>query len=225
MNATVILIPVLRRPHRVLPLLESISAATPELHRVVFVCSPEDSEEIQAVQASPASADALILDQACAPGDYARKINFGYHASTEPFIFLGADDLQFHAGWLSAALARMADPRIGVVGTQDLGNPRVKAGLHATHSLTRRMYVDECGTIDEQGKVLHEGYHHNFCDTEFVATAMRRNAWAFAGDAVVEHLHYHWAKSEEDSTYKLGFSMFKRDAQYFRNRSLLWGVK
>ena len=124
-------------------------------------------------------------------------------------------------GWLSAALARLA-PGIGVVGTNDLGSPRVMAGEHATHSLVTRSYADEFGTIDEPGKVLHEGYVHEFVDDELVATARFRSAWAFAVDSHVEHLHPCWGKAPMDRLYAGQSERIRAGRKLYDRRRHLW---
>ena len=65
-------------------------------------------------------------------------------------MFAGADDLNFHPGWDTAALAVM-DGWVQVVGTNDLLNPYVTAGLHATHYLVDRRYLDDVGGVVDQG--------------------------------------------------------------------------
>jgi glycosyltransferase involved in cell wall biosynthesis len=187
MEGTVVLIPVLRRPQNVRPLLASLADATPEPHRALFICTRGDRAEIDEIR----SAGADLLEIRPFPrGDYARKINAGHQASSETFLFLAADDLRFHPGWLTAALDAMQDPAIGIVGTNDLGNRRVISGEHATHSLVRRSYVDRFGTIDRPGHVLHEGYWHEYVDDEFVETARARGA-ATDDHAVANHQRAH----------------------------------
>lgn len=206
---------MLGRPHRVAPLLASIEASTPAPFRVVFACTPGDTA-VPAVTAS--GADLLLVD--FRPGDFARKINRGIEASTEPYIFTGASDLVFHTGWLEAAL-RQVDDGAGVIGTNDLGNPRVLRGEHATHSLLVRSYVESLGTVDGSG-AMHEGYRHNFCDTEMVETAKVRGAWRFAADSIVEHLHPNWGTAEVDETYRLGQAGFVRDQMLYHRRRRKW---
>lgn len=218
-GSAVIVVPVLRRPHRVGPLVASVAAATPEPHRVLFVCSANDPDEIDAVKDSGSD---LLVVPAYSKGDYARKINAGFARSDEPWVFLGADDLDFHPGWLPAALAPFENPAVGVVGTNDLGNARVMAGDHATHSLVRRAYIDQHGTIDEAGKVLHEGYWHEFVDDEFVATAKKRGAFAFAADSKVEHLHPLWGKSPTDPIYDAHARRMRAGRVVFNRRRRLW---
>ena len=213
-----IIAPVLRRPHRVLPLLESIEEHTPKPYRVVFACTTGDDAELDAVRS--AGADHLEVGPWRPLGDYARKINAGVAATTEELIFLAADDLAFHPRWLEEAVAKL-DAGIGVVGTNDLGNPRVMRGEHATHSLITRAYA-ELGTIDEPDKVLHEGYPHEFVDDEFVATARHRNAFAFAEASIVEHLHPHWGKAATDPLYDAFASRLKRGRRVFERRRRLW---
>lgn len=212
-----ILVPVLRRPHRVAPLVDSIEQTTPEPHRVVFICSPDDEAEHDAVLAS--DAEMLVVTSPVGPGDYARKINRGVANTGEPFVFLAADDLRFRPNWLERAAELMSDT-VGVVGTNDLGNKHVLAGHHATHSLVARWYT-ELGSVDGPG-LLHEGYDHNFVDNELVETAQARKAWAFAAGSVVEHLHPSWGKAEWDDVYERGRSGWNADRRLFRQRCPKW---
>jgi glycosyltransferase involved in cell wall biosynthesis len=210
-----ILVPVLRRPQNVKPLLRSISAATPEPHRVLFICDPDDTEEHEAIAAAGG--------EMIAPGgSYAAKINTGYRHTREPLLFTAADDLHFHPDWLSRALKHMTDG-IGVVGTNDICNPRVMCGQHSTHTLVRRSYVvTQSGVVDEPDKIYHEGYAHEYCDDEFVQTAMARGVYAHAFDAIVEHRHYLVGKAEDDDTYRLGRSRTRLSRRLFIQRRRLW---
>jgi glycosyltransferase involved in cell wall biosynthesis len=213
MQRLVILVPVLRRPHRVAPLLASIARATTHPHRVVFIADPDDDGEIRAVQESGAG---LLIHG----GGYAAKIHAGVQATTEPLIFLGADDLDFHPGWFEAASARL-EGRIRVVGVNDLGHRRVRAGRHATYFLVDRRYVAD-GTADQPGRLMHDGYHHLFVDDEFVGTAKKRGVIAFATDSIVEHLHPDFGRAPDDETYQRGRARFAADRRLFRSRRHLW---
>lgn len=214
-----VIVPVLGRPHRARPLADSLRAATPEPHRLVFVATETDAEMIGACRATGAE----VLTMPPAPvGDYARKINHAAALASEPFLFTGADDLQFHPGWLPAALEYMANPFIGVVGTQDLCNGRTLRGEHATHFLVRRSYVLERGTVDEPGKLFHEGYPHEYVDDELVGTARRRGAWAFAEASVVEHLHPSAGKAPMDELYAQQRARMRRGQRLYFRRRHLW---
>ena len=85
-----------------------------------------------------------------------------------------------------------------------------------------RSYIEEFGTIDERGKVLHEGYEHEYVDNEFIETAKHRGEFIHAEHAIVEHLHPDWGKAEVDDTYRLGRSQTNRDKALFRKRRKLW---
>lgn len=216
-GGVVVAVPMLRRAHRVAPLLESIGSTAPKA-RVVFAVTPSDTPVIEAVHA----ADAEIMMVAWSPlGDYARKINTVYRATTEPLILTGADDLLFHPGWV-AACRRALTPRIGVVGTNDLGSPRVTRGEHATHSLVTRWYADQRGVIDQPGAICHEGYYHEFVDDELVETAKARGAWAMALDAHIEHLHPNWGKAPNDSLYMAQRARMARGRPIYLRRRPLW---
>jgi hypothetical protein len=187
----VILVPMLGRPHHVDPLLATIRDSTPGC-RVLFVTTPGDVEVEAAIDAT----DRERIEVKRRPiGDYARKVNAGYRHTTEPLLFTGASDLAFRSGWFEAATAELT-PEIGVVGTNDDGNPLVTSGKHATHFLVTREYADACGTVDGgPGAIFAEVYPHEFVDNEMIGTAKYRGAYAMALDSHVTHLHPHWFPS------------------------------
>lgn len=217
MSEVCLVIPVLRRPQNAEKVLLSIEATTPEPHSVLFAATRGDKSEIRELQR-------LGVDYFVMPptdcGDWAKKINRGYLESTEPLIFTGADDLEFHQGWFAAAKAKMT-PTIGFVGTNDLGNARVKQGRHSTHSLVRREYAD-MGTVDEPRKIFHEGYPHTFADDEAVQTAMARRAWAFARNSIVAHIHPHWNKAPYDEVYQISDNSLAPGRLLYNKRRHLW---
>jgi glycosyltransferase involved in cell wall biosynthesis len=217
MSECVILIPVLGRPELIDPLLESIYSTAPDV-AVLFLTTPADEEGTQAVAKT---GERYARIQRKPKGDYARKINMGYAITKEPVLFMGATDLKFHEGWLEAGLAMIGDG-IHAVGTNDLGNPRVMLGQHSTHTFVTREYVDKFGTIDEERKILHESYPHEYCDDEFVETAKARNAYRFCMDSVVEHMHPAWGKAEWDDSYLETDNRVRSGYKIFRRRVPLW---
>lgn len=218
--ALVVLVPVLGRPSNVGPLLASFQENTPDSARLLFVTSVGDTVEEEAIDAAGAERISIV-SHGRHRGDYARKINAGYEQTDEPLIFLGADDLRFHPGWLEAAAAPLGGT-VHVVGTNDLGNPRVLVGDHSTHSLVTRRYADRYGTIDKTHRILHEAYPHEFVDDEFIATAKSRDAFAFAEDSIVEHLHPHWGKAPTDPLYDAQRQRMVVGRRIYNSRRRLW---
>lgn len=214
-----IIIPVLARPHRVAPVLAAFHAATPEPHRVLFVADHDDTDELAALRA--AGADAIVMDTE--PRGFAAKINAGYHATDDPWIFTAADDLYPHRDWFSRAL-EWAKPEHGVIGTNDIANPGVMAGQHSTHSLIRRSYVERCsGVIDMPNTPMCPLYRHEYTDTELVGTARFRGAFVMAYDSIVEHRHPAWDITiPMDSTYKKGQAAGPVDQRTYQRRMHLW---
>ena len=215
-----VLIPVLSRPSRVQPLVEALRACSPDVPcRPYFLVSPGDAAEEEAVRAS--GANLIKVTWPPGRGDYARKMNHGFAHTDELYVFLGADDLRFDPDWAVEAIAVQQETGACVVGTNDLGNPRVVSGEHSTHTLVHRGYGD-CGTIDDPTRILHEHYHHQFVDDELVQTALSRDTYAHAHDAHVEHLHPNWGKAADDSTYRRGNRHFWADRNLFLQREKLW---
>ena len=191
------IVPVLGRPHNAKPFVESLRASS-GLVNIVPVIGKDDTETWKAWEA-----------QGCRPlyaegVTFAEKVNQGYRETSEPWVLIVGDDVRFHPGWLDAAQAA-ATGGFAVVGTNDLGNPRVVRGEHATHILLRRAYIDQHGASwDGPGVLAHEGYGHWFVDDEIVTVAKQRDTWVSAKGAVIEHLHPLWGKAPEDDTYRKG---------------------
>jgi hypothetical protein len=225
LSSVAVLIPVLGRPGRVRPLVESLAASQhPSVPvRPVFLCSPGDDAQIAAVTSLVAvpAPRLIVVDWQPGRGDYAKKINHGFRATDDEWVLLAADDILFRPGWLEAALAVHAELAPCVIGTNDLGNPRVQAGQHSVYTLVHRAY-GECGTVDDPTVLLHEGYWHNYVDDEFVQTAMARETWAHAAGSVIEHLHPDWGKGEMDDTYRRGKAHFADDGVLYQSRRRLW---
>lgn len=234
---TAIIVPVLGRPQNAAPFMESLKAAgyghssDQPLVKVYAVCDEiEDTKVIGAwddagaeiIWASIWESGPFLDGEAFQderPGTFAEKVNLGYQATDEPWLFLVGDDVRFQPGWLDHAQHASRDGA-HVIGTNDLKNPRVISGEHATHLLIRRNYIDERGASWDGPKVVaHEGYHHNFPDDEIVTVAKQRGVWAFAQHSKVEHLHPLWNDNIEiDDTYKLGASFYEQDRALFEER-------
>jgi hypothetical protein len=216
-----VIVPVLNRPERVIPVMKSLAHSLVKREATIyFVASERDRDELAALY--DAKVPHFILPGERRRGDYARKINHAIPLTDEPWLFLGADDLRFGEGWLDVCIAEAMRWRKRVIGTNDLGNREVVARRHSTHTLVARSYIEELGTIDQPGKALHEGYDHQWCDNEFIETAKHRAEFISSGQAVVEHLHPHWGKGPEDSTYSLAVRHGEHDRKLFRQRRRLW---
>jgi hypothetical protein len=213
---TAVLVPVLGRPEHAEPFMASLRASTGLAHAYALI-GPEGT--VEAHQASvhawkQAGAEVITSEKLT----FAEKVNEGHRRTAEPWLFLVGSDVRFHPGWLDHAQA-VAGDRYHVVGTNDLGNPRVTSGEHATHLLVRRSYVDEEGASwDDAGVVAHEGYRHWFVDDEIVTAAKQRGVWAMALGSVVEHLHPAWGKGPMDPVYELGASHANADRRTFEER-------
>ena len=157
----------------------------------------------------------MLTDHVGMPG----KVNAGARATHQEWILFVGEDVVFHPGWYDAAMAA-AGARFDLVGTNDLGNPRVLAGEHATHFLLRRSYVEQVGAgWDGPQVVMHEGYRHWFADDEIVAAGKQRGAWTPALDCVIEHLHPAFGKGRDDVVYRLGSEAEAVDTALFRTRA------
>lgn len=214
-----ILVPVLHRPQNIGPLLRSLQTSVLP-YRLLFLCSPHDREQQQALKAAAQEYSVVPWDPG--PADWAKKLEHGRGLTSEPLMLLAADDLRFHQGWDVELRNAWRDFDVGVLGTQDLGNRLVIQGQHSTHPCVVRDYADCHGTIDDPKLMLHQGYDHQYCDNELCETAMSRGCWKFLHACVIEHLHPSWGKGTGDSTYLKGNRHWQRDLKLFKRRKRLW---
>ena len=210
-----VLVPVLARPESAQPLAESLSVTVTPC-RLLFICSPADWEQIAACEAV---GEVLIVPWAPGRADYAKKINYGFAVTESEWIFSGADDIRFSAGWDVHALALAHRQRRRVIGTNDLHNPLVLKGRGSTHTLIARSYIEECGgTEDGTGAVFCELYDHQCIDMEFIEVAKKRGEFVFSRNSVVEHFHPHWGNAQSDKTYKKATRATMADLKLYRER-------
>lgn len=212
-----VIIPVMRRPAAVAPLVRSLRQTTPGA-TAFFVADADDTAELAAIDATPG---AVLIRNTGPSRSFATKANLGYRETTEPWLLFVGDDVRFTPGWFEAALEVAGDDH-HLIATNDCGNGAVLAGVHATHPLMRRSWVDEQGASwDGPGTVAHEGYRHWFVDNEWTAKARAEGVFAYAPDAVVEHLHPIFGKGCTDDVYRIGQLHAASDQQVWTSRAAL----
>lgn len=217
---TAVIVPVLGRPQNAKPFMESLRKSGADLATAYAVVDDsEDGEVVQAWHEAGAKIINFPDEDYYGKGTFAEKVNYAYAQTDEPWLFLVGDDVKFHPGWLDHLQYASRDGA-HVIGSNDLKNPRVVKGDHATHLLVRRAYVDERGASWDGPKVVaHEGYGHWYVDDEIVTAARARGVWAFAQHSKVEHFHPLWGDGKMDATYELGKSKAPADKELFEQRA------
>lgn len=209
-----VIVPVLRRPHRIVDLLNSfyLSGHTGRAN-IYFVADDDDEEELAELRRVNAN---MIINNSLWR-TFAVKCNLGYRETDEPWLLFIGDDVEFHHGWLDAAFAN--DDGSAFISTNDMFNRGVLAGLHATHPIIRRDWLDEHGASwDGPGTVCHTGYRHWYVDNEWTAVARAANQFRYAPECVIEHLHPLAGKAPTDDVYRLGQDHTIGDRQLYLDR-------
>lgn len=226
LDEVAIVVPVARRDNAT-KFLQSLADSLTEAQRElvwVYVMADEDDNGTAKAWDGRASEfyGSLIVDShryLREMGSFAEKVNRGFDVSAEPWLFLVGDDVTFHPGWLDQAMEVARITGAQVVGTNDLGNPSVMSGDHATHMFITRDYITRVGASwDGPGLVAHEGYRHWYVDNEIVEAAKHRNTWAPALTSHVEHLHPLFHKGEMDAVYRIGAEAAESDGALWQQR-------
>lgn len=203
-----------RRPQHAAPFMASLRASTPLA--TVYVAT-ETQDVADAWRA--AGADVVLTDPAWKTAN--RKVNALYAATKgEAWLFGASDDIRFEPRWYDIALHVAKVTGCGVVGVNDLANPFVVAGEHATHALVARSYIEEQGcTFDGPGTYAPEAYWHNFADNEIVGLAKSRGQFATAGGAMIRHLHPQFGTAPDDGTHAENRRHMDRDRRILEQRA------
>lgn len=206
-----VFIPTLNRPQNIEPLMTSLRAST-GLATPWFIIEEGDDATLAEVE----RCGAYWIERS---GTFAEKINHAYRQTEAPWLFLAGDDVRFRPGWLDHTQDIARRYAANVIGTNDLANPSVMRGEHATHMLVSRRYVEQHGaSFDGPNIVCHEGYRHWFVDNEIVAAAKKRHTFQMAMAAEVEHLHPIVGKAPMDECYELGKQHAAADQHLFEAR-------
>lgn len=224
-----VIVPVLGRPEHAARFVESFTANTPPDRAVVLPVTamddPVDGETWRATMRAWRDAGVPPIAMRVGHGfSFAKKVNAAYELNDEPWLLLVGSDVVFHPGWLENALLTAQISGASLVATNDLHNPAVLAGAHATHPLIARSYIDEVGASwDGPGVVCHEGYQHCWVDNELSTAARNRGVFAYSPLSIIEHRHPLWGGAEDDATYQLGQSTYAKDQALFMERLAKYG--
>lgn len=208
-----IIIPTFKRPHSLERVSKNAHDNTQCEHTLTFVVEPDDKESIDKITEL---GENLLISKY--PGNHTGAANTGYEETKEPFFIVANDDFNFHPNWDVPALAKMEDKSIGVVGLND-----GKSQRFTTITLVRRDYIKEhSGVMDIPNTLYYPGYNHNYVDTEFSNTAMKRNMFAICPESIVEHMHWAFGKAQMDETYDKSNKTASQDAHTYSQRQHLW---
>jgi hypothetical protein len=213
-----ILVPTVRRPQALVPLMDSIRSTSPlGTYKVTFITDPGDERTKEVIQGQVAGRDVDRLEHG---GTFPVKINAGVAATEAPSILCCGDDVLFKYGWWEAVEEKLGE--YGVIGTNDL-TPRTVDKDHATAQIVSREYIEERGAaFREPGHIFHEGYDHNFADDELCKLAQMRDTWIFLPECMIEHRHPFWGTAEMDPIYEKGGLKYHDDRRLFKRRRRGW---
>lgn len=209
-RAIAIYIPTLGRDDKLPDLVENIHKTTNNdaWYHIYFICEKghDAAKKLEGKHVTVFTGDF---------GSPAKAVNYAFTKTSEPYFIFANDDFKFHQNWAFNALSKMTDG-ISVVAIND-GDPR-QTTQWGTITLVKRSYIDDPGGTENKGEVFHEGYKHNFVDTEFWQRAAARRVVEIAKDSLIEHLHPAFGKGDADGGYQKSGDTMAQDSELFAQR-------
>jgi len=225
MDKVAVLVPVLNRPQNVDPLVLSFLRHSPPEATLYFIADKYDTAQLEAIDKR--LGDRVKLIPSTKGSTFAAKINDGYEHTTEDFVFICGDDVDFTNGWLDAP--RELSDRYDVIGTNDsetgrVRNEAVANGSHADHFFVRRSYVDDDGAcLEGPGVLAPEVFQHWYTDKEIIELAKVRGVFAPCLASHVIHNHPGYDGREDlrqaDPTYMAAVSNSESDMKTWIKRA------
>jgi hypothetical protein len=216
-----IFVPVHHRPESAQPFMRSLKETLPPDHDVAPFAIAADGDEDTGQAWYLFGADVRYVDYESFP----LKVQGMYDEllvtdDVPEWSLLIGDDVRFLPGWYQAFLKAAEEcPAAGLISSNDMGNPYVMAGTHATHPFISTKYVEEQGASwDGPGHICHTGYRHWWVDEEWSVKANHDGVFRYAPNCKIEHLHPTWGKGQQDETYAIGWKHGADDADLYQRR-------
>lgn len=210
MISIAVLIPTFGRVHKLKELVRNFNKYS-KVSNLYFIAETTDFDTTEWLKNSN-------LKHFVVSGEYVEAINYGYKHTSEPFIFCGADDIEFTKDWDIKLLKNFEDENIHVTGGVD-DWVCSRAGIHISHPLIRRSYIKNQGSCWGQKDVIYyPGYKHYHCDIELEQLAWTRGCIKVDTTVTIKHNHFVNQKVEQDATYKRSYQMLSGDTKLYEQR-------
>ena len=217
MRKIAVLIPTYKRPQKLRELIESFYANS-SVAQLYFIVEPDDLEthkELELLFIENPDFKIIIFR-----GEYVNAINAGVNFTNEPFVFCGADDILFSPNWDKKLLRIMKCKSVGVTGGID-DWACSRSGVHISHPLVRREYIQNGSYWQSEGKYLYcPEYKHYQCDIELEQLAWTKGVFKLCNEVTIAHNHYVNHKSEDDETYQRSRKNLKVDTAVYDKRKM-----
>lgn len=165
------------------------------------------------------NAASRIPDAVTVRGDFgscAAAYNAGFSASSEPYVFLANDDLEFPEGWETPALEMVRDG-IPIVGVNE-GHGR----MTCFSMVDRQFILEHSGVYDRPATLVHP-YRSQYVDTELAEYAKHRGVWGEAVQGGVIHRHHEFGDADANHpNYVKARETVGEDHQTFQRRKAAW---
>jgi hypothetical protein len=213
-----IYLPTYKRPQKLAAVAKNIEETTKNPFTLYFGLEKDDKEGIKAAKATGHQ----VIVNPYEPG-YANTVQALFEQSDGKYFFASNDDFVHLPDWDEGPIEQLQRfDGLMVCGCHD-GNPKTR--YYTTFFVKRQYIEDMSGVIDLPGRVFYP-YVHNYTDTEFTETAIKRGVWDVCTRKCIEHhnpgLSEYFGEIEHDETYEKNNRAAGQDSETYHARKHLW---
>lgn len=213
-----IIVSTLWRPQILAWFMQTIAKTTPPVFRFYPSIWKEDDATLLKIKYELSNLYPDLVTVRCAEKSTNIKINEAYYQTTEPFVLIAADRVEFKPGWYEhcSNLLRQ-DPKLQVIGIRNEIETDTSSAF-----LVRRGYE---GVIDAPNKLFNDSYEHEFADTEFKETAKHRGVFHQTGAECTVFHHtsrFPGSRFPADATVLRSHERHDECRRLFHSRRSLW---
>lgn len=203
------LVPTYHRPNKIEPLIRNFFKCTTQAD-LYFIIDPKDEETRTAINSMLPH---FPVKTFMIEGEYVKCINSAFKRTEEPFVFCGADDIEFTMDWDKKLLKSIEGYDItGGIDDWEIS----KSGIHTSHPMIRRSYINETGpSLGFPGLVYNPNRNHYHVDIEIEQLAWWRGVININKDCIIHHHHFVNKQAENDATYRHSREVFDADTKHY----------
>jgi glycosyltransferase involved in cell wall biosynthesis len=171
MNEIAVIVPTYGRAKEIRKTAKHLNETAKHEMLIYFIADESDKESLAEIESLMKEMVNVRLLTTSIRG-VGKIYEFGYHNTTEDYVFMAADDMVFPDGWLMMAMDQIGDKGAIAIADENSGSWCL--------FMVKRDYVQEKSCVEDRSNTMLNTDYDRIADAEFVFTLDARGDLAYA---------------------------------------------